>query len=202
MNAASARGRSAEYFGPGVGNANIQKDITVRTEDIPNRAQTWLQTGGAEQAAIIQAFTDGVNEYTKRHGDTIDPSFRQVLPFVPTDITAGIQNTIHFHFMPEQDNLPDLISAWQTGGITPRTRWRAVSPLAVPQAPRSRLTTRLAARTAGRSAQQKAPRAMPFSWVIRIRLGATIHPSHPSMVLESTSGWRSILSSGILRILT
>ncbi len=117
MNAASARGRSAEYFGPGAGNANIQNDITVRTEDIPNRAQTWLQTGGAEQAAIIQAFTDGVNEYAKRHGDTINPSFRQVLPFVPTDITAGIQNTIHFHFMPEQDNLPDLISAWQTGGI-------------------------------------------------------------------------------------
>lgn len=117
MNAASARGRSAEYFGPGAGNANIQNDITVRTEDIPNCAQTWLQTGGAEQAAIIQAFTDGVNEYAKRHGDTINPSFRQVLPFVPTDITAGIQNTIHFHFMPEQDNLPDLISAWQTGGI-------------------------------------------------------------------------------------
>ena len=114
MNVASARGRSAEYFGPGAGNANIQNDITVRTEDIPNRAQIWLQTGGAAQAAIIQAFTDGVNEYAKRHGDTINPSFRQVLPFV---LHCRHSNTVHFHFMPEQDNLPDLISAWQTGDI-------------------------------------------------------------------------------------
>src|SRR3979411_480634 len=35
MNVASARGRSAEYFGPGAGNTNIQNDITVRTENIP-----------------------------------------------------------------------------------------------------------------------------------------------------------------------
>jgi acyl-homoserine-lactone acylase len=118
MNVASARGRSAEYFGPGAGNANFQNDFTVRTEDIPNRAHRWLDTGGAEQAAIIQAFTDGVNEYANRHGDTIDPSFQRVLPFVPTDVTAGIQNVVHFHLMPEQDNLPDLIAAWQAGGIS------------------------------------------------------------------------------------
>jgi hypothetical protein len=45
------------------------------------------------------------NEYAGRHGDTINPLFRQVLPFVPTDITAGIQNVVHFHFMPEHDTL-------------------------------------------------------------------------------------------------
>lgn len=117
-NVASARGRSAEYFGPGAGNANVQNDITVRTEGIPSRAQFWLLTGGGEQAAIIQAFINGANEYAGRHGDTIDPLFRQVLPLVPTDITAGIQNVVHFHFMPEHDNLPALISAWQTGGIS------------------------------------------------------------------------------------
>jgi hypothetical protein len=48
----------------------------------------------------------------------INPLFRQVLPFVPTDITAGIQNVVHFHFMPEHDNLPVLIAAWRTGGIS------------------------------------------------------------------------------------
>ena len=41
-----------------------------------------------------------------------------MLPLVPTDITAGIQNVVHFHFMPEHDNLPALITAWQTGGIS------------------------------------------------------------------------------------
>jgi acyl-homoserine-lactone acylase len=65
MNVASARGRSAEYFGPGPGNANVQNDISVRTEDIPNRAQVWLDTGGDEQAQIIQAFADGANEYAQ-----------------------------------------------------------------------------------------------------------------------------------------
>ncbi|MGA7385552.1 MAG: penicillin acylase family protein [Methylocella sp.] len=118
MNVASARGRPAEYFGPGASNANVNNDIMVRTEDIPNRAQSWLETGGGEQASILQAFTDGVNQYAKRHGDTIDTLFRQVLPLVPTDITAGIQNTVHFTFMPQQDNLPALISAWQTGGVS------------------------------------------------------------------------------------
>lgn len=118
MNVASARGRSAEYFGPGPSNANVQNDITVRTEDIPNRAQSWLDTGGDEQAAIIQAFTDGANEYAQRHADTIDPLFRRVLPIVPTDITAGIQNVIHFRFMPSQDLIPDSISAWKSGGAS------------------------------------------------------------------------------------
>ncbi len=90
----------------------------VRTEGIPTRARVWLATGGEEQADIIQAFAEGVNAYAKCHGDSIDPSFRQVLPFVPTDVTAGIQYLVHFHFMPGQDNLPALISAWQTGGIS------------------------------------------------------------------------------------
>ena len=120
MNVASARGRSAEYFGPACNAqgvcANLQNDIMVRTEGIPSRALTWLLTGGADQAAIILAFTAGANEYATRHGNTINSVLKQVLPLVPTDITAGIQNTVHFHFMPEQDNLPALISAWQSGG--------------------------------------------------------------------------------------
>jgi acyl-homoserine-lactone acylase len=118
MNASSARGRSAEYFGPGANNANINNDIMVRTEDIPSRALTWLLTGGVEQAAIILAFTAGANEYATLHPDAINSVFRPVLPLVPTDITAGIQNIIHFHIMPSQDNLPALIAAWQSGGIS------------------------------------------------------------------------------------
>ncbi len=118
MNAASARGRYAEYFGPGVGGANIENDTEVRIEDIPNRARAWLETGGDDQADIIQAFIDGANEYAKLHADTIAPSILKVLPLVPTDVTAGIQHTVHFTFMPQQDNVPDLIAAWNKGGIS------------------------------------------------------------------------------------
>jgi len=117
MNVAAARGRTAEYFGPGADGANLSRDIQVRTEDIPRRAQDWLDRGGEEQRALIEAFAEGVNEYAAQHGDTIDPAFQQILPFVPTDVTAGEQNTIHFTFMPEQDRLPGLIAAWQGGGI-------------------------------------------------------------------------------------
>jgi acyl-homoserine-lactone acylase len=118
MNVASARGRSAEYFGPGASNANINNDIAVRTEGIPSRARAWLLTGGVEQAAIIQAFVEGENEYVENHSSTIDPSFLRVRPLVPTDITAGIQYIVQFHVMPSQDNIPALITAWQKGGIS------------------------------------------------------------------------------------
>jgi acyl-homoserine-lactone acylase len=118
MNVASARGQSAEYFGPGASNANINNDIAVRTEGIPSRARAWLLTGGVEQAAIIQAFVEGENEYVENHSSTIDPSFLRVRPLVPTDITAGIQYIVQFHVMPSQDNIPALITAWQKGGIS------------------------------------------------------------------------------------
>ena len=78
MNVASVRGRSAEYFGPGANNTNIQNDITVRTEGIPGRARHWLETGGDEQAAIIQAFTEGENEYAEHHGITIETFMRRL----------------------------------------------------------------------------------------------------------------------------
>ena len=110
-NIAAARGRSAEYFGPGSGNANVQSDTRVRTEGIPDRAAAWLEEGGAFQRAVIDAFVAGANQYAADHGYTIAPAIRQVLPLVPTDIPAGEQETIHFTFMPEQDNVPALIAA-------------------------------------------------------------------------------------------
>jgi len=61
-NAARARGRSAEYFGPGPSNFNLNYDIRVRTYGIPQRAQQWVAQGGAFQASVLQAFCDGVNE--------------------------------------------------------------------------------------------------------------------------------------------
>ena len=128
-NIASARGRSAEYFGPGKDDANVASDIKVRTEGIPARAKDWLDRGGAFQRAVIKAFTQGANEYAARHGDTIDPAIRRVLPLVPTDVTAAEQYTINFNFMPEQDNLPGLIESWRSGGIVAaNTRARSLTP--------------------------------------------------------------------------
>src|SRR5689334_7597339 len=116
-NIAAARGRLAEYFGPGDGDANVQSDTLVRTEGIPDRAALWLQQGDDFQRAVLDAFVAGSNEYAAIHGDTIAPAIRRVLPLVATDILAGEQKTVHFTIMPEQDHVSALISAWQTAGL-------------------------------------------------------------------------------------
>jgi acyl-homoserine-lactone acylase len=116
-NAATARGRSAEYFGPGADNANVQSDILVRTEDIPRRAKRWLRDGGAFQRNVIKAFVYGANEYVNRHRDRLDPTIQQVLPLVATDIPSIEQQTLEFTIMTEQDNVPALMAAWEQGGL-------------------------------------------------------------------------------------
>jgi acyl-homoserine-lactone acylase len=112
---AIARGRRAEYFGAGDQNANITSDIQIRTYDIPRRSQRWLEEGTEEQRRFLRIFCLGANAYADQHGATIDPSFRQVLPIVPTDILAVSQNTIHFGFMTGDSNVPALAAAWQQG---------------------------------------------------------------------------------------
>ncbi len=116
-NVARARGRSAEYFGPGANNFNVTYDIRTQTYGIPARAQAWVSQGGAFQQSVLQAFCDGVNEYATDHPNDILPALRPILPVVPTDITAGELNTINYTFLPEQDGVPGEIAAWQAGGV-------------------------------------------------------------------------------------
>src|ERR1700678_654394 len=97
-NVARARGRSAEYFGPGTSNFNLNYDMQVRTYGIAARAQAWVQQGGAFQQSVLQAFCDGVNEYVSRHPSDILPQLMPILPVVPSDITAGELNTINWTF--------------------------------------------------------------------------------------------------------
>jgi acyl-homoserine-lactone acylase len=114
-NIATARGRRAEYFGPGPNNANVTSDVKVRTYDISRRAQQWLVEGTEEQRVYLAAFCDGLNEYSTRHGDTIDPSLRQILPVTPADVLADTQYTIHFTFLLEESGVPAQLTAWQAG---------------------------------------------------------------------------------------
>jgi acyl-homoserine-lactone acylase len=112
---ATARGRLAEYFGPGDGNSNIISDTQVRTYDIPRRAQRWLEDGTEEQRRFLRIFAAGANAYASQHAATIDPSLQQVLPLVPTDTLAVTQKTIHFTFMTDMWNLSAIAAAWQQG---------------------------------------------------------------------------------------
>ena len=116
-NLARARGRAAEYFGAGPGNAYVQSDIQVRTFDIPGRAQLWLARGGELQRDYLGAAVAGMNEYAALHGDTIAPALRQLLPIVPEDLLADFQLTITFTFQSEQSGVPQLLAAWQSGQL-------------------------------------------------------------------------------------
>lgn len=125
-NVATARGRSAEYFGAGDGNANVITDTAVRTYGIPQRAIQWLQQGGTEQSQLLTAFCAGANEYAQSHLSSIDPVLQQILPVVPSDITASEQLTIWFTFITAQDNIGSgmpggdglLIGLWKKGGLS------------------------------------------------------------------------------------
>jgi acyl-homoserine-lactone acylase len=104
-NIAKARGRLAEYFGPGDSNSNLNSDIQLRTYGIPARAAAWVNQGGSEQLAILQAFCAGISEYAQRHGDTIDPALQKILPVIPADIAMGEQATIWFSFLESMDGI-------------------------------------------------------------------------------------------------
>jgi len=109
---AEARGRTAEYFGPGAQNANVENDVRIQTYGIPERARGWYREGGFFQQSVLQAFVSGLTQYANKFADSIDPTLRQVLPIEPEDVLAIVQNTIHFTFLPETSNVPDLIAGW------------------------------------------------------------------------------------------
>jgi acyl-homoserine-lactone acylase len=116
-NLARARGRAAEYFGPGPNNAYVSSDIQIRTFDIPRRAARWLGQGGELQRRYLEAAAAGMNEYAQLHGDTIAPVFLQLLPILPEDLLADFQLTITFTFQSQQSGVPQLLAAWQSGQI-------------------------------------------------------------------------------------
>lgn len=116
LNVAAARGRYAEYFGAGVGEANVRNDIYVHSVGIPERSERWLTAGGARQRGYIEAFIAGANAYAARHGERISPRIRRVLPLVPADVMALGQWTLQFNFA-NYDAL-DLIEGWKSGAMS------------------------------------------------------------------------------------
>jgi len=113
-NVARARGRSAEYFGAGQAGStfNVDYDMKVWTYGIPQRAALWVAQSDPFQLSVLQAFCDGINEYATTHPTDIFPQLKAILPVVPSDITAGEQNTIWFTFLTETSNLPSQVSAF------------------------------------------------------------------------------------------
>lgn len=98
INVAAARGRYAEYFGPGIEDEFIAHDIFIRTVGAEQRARQWLVQGGNAQRQYLRAFVAGANAYAAEHKDTIPPAIRAVLPLTETDPLAVWQWTMQFGF--------------------------------------------------------------------------------------------------------
>jgi acyl-homoserine-lactone acylase len=98
VNVAAARGRYAEYFGPGTNDESVAHDIFIRTMGSERRARQWLVQGGDVQRKYLSAFVAGANAYAADHKDTIPPAIRAILPLTETDPLAVWQWTMQFGF--------------------------------------------------------------------------------------------------------
>jgi len=112
QNIALARGRAAEYFGPGSNNKNVVSDEQVITYGIPKRSEEWVGQSDLLQRKLIDSFVAGANEYADRHLNSISPEFQRVLPIKPADTLALFQYTVHFNFMTYQSKVAKLMSNW------------------------------------------------------------------------------------------
>jgi acyl-homoserine-lactone acylase len=90
QNIALARGRSAEYFGPGANNQNVTSDEQVITYGIPKRSEEWLAESDLLQRKLIDSFVAGANEYAQEHQNSISPAFQRVLPVKAADTLAMV----------------------------------------------------------------------------------------------------------------
>src|SRR5687768_11077146 len=63
LSGAAARGRYAEDLGAGVDEVNVRNDVYVHTVGIQDRSRRWLDDGGVQQRAHIEAFIAGANAY-------------------------------------------------------------------------------------------------------------------------------------------
>ena len=120
QNIALARGRAAEYFGPGLNNQNVASDEQVITYGIPKRSEEWVAESDPLQRKLIDSFVAGANEYAERHLNAISPAFQRVLPVIAADTLALFQYTIHFNFMTYQSNVAKLMSNWRDGKPAPQ----------------------------------------------------------------------------------
>jgi len=90
QNIALARGRSAEYFGPGANNQNVTSDEQAITYGIPKRSEEWLAESDLLQRKLIDSFVAGANEYAQEHQNSISPAFQRVLPVKAADTLAMV----------------------------------------------------------------------------------------------------------------
>ena len=94
-----SRGRGAEYFGPGEGDANLKTDRWIWTNEIPARSVKWLAAQTPEFRSYLDAFAAGINAYGAAHPEALAAEVKQVLPITALDLIEHEQHFYNFEFV-------------------------------------------------------------------------------------------------------
>ncbi len=117
---AQSRGQGAEFWGEPF----AASDQWVLTNDIPERAALWLEQQRPQERSILDAFVGGINAYALAHADSINPTYRPVLPVRVNDVLAHSQRVLLYTFLASQQGMTAQERAWEAGSnawaIAPR----------------------------------------------------------------------------------
>ena len=94
-----SRGRAAEYFGPGVNDENIKQDRWVRVNGVPERGEQWYQQQSPEYKKYLDAWAAGMNEYAKRHPESLSDDRKRVLPITGADPVIHTHRIMQFSYL-------------------------------------------------------------------------------------------------------
>lgn len=90
-----ARGKAAQYWGPGF----VESDRLINLFEIPVHAQENYNALTAQWKNCINAFADGINDYAKKHPETIDTEYRKVLPVKAADVLSHMLRILCLEFI-------------------------------------------------------------------------------------------------------
>jgi len=94
-----SRGRGAEYFGPGIDDANLKTDRWIWTNEIPIRSVQWLAQQTPQFRHDLDAFAAGINAYAAAHPEALAHEVHQVLPITALDLIEHEQHFYNFEFV-------------------------------------------------------------------------------------------------------
>jgi acyl-homoserine-lactone acylase len=91
----TSRGRAAEYWGE----KYLASDVMVHRLGLPDRADALLEAQGAEYAARLEAFVQGMNDWAAENPAHVNENMKAVLPLSAQDVLRQVQYSIHVTFM-------------------------------------------------------------------------------------------------------
>ncbi|MEC9260116.1 MAG: acylase [Pseudomonadota bacterium] len=90
-----ARARGAEYWGA----EYEDTDKWLLGNDVPERGKQWYDQQSDTFKQNLDAFAQGINDYARKHGDTIDPEVLKVLPVTGVDVVTHAHRLMNFIYV-------------------------------------------------------------------------------------------------------